>query len=99
MVNHAHQAHRAAIVGRVDFGDARLVKRANFGRRNGATAASKDTDMLATRFVKQLSNVGEVFHVAALIGRQGNGVSVFLYGAVDHGFGRLVVAKVNHFSP
>ena len=99
MVNHAHQAHRAAIVGRVNFGDARLVKCTNFGRRNGTTAAAKDADMLAACFVKQFSNVGEVLDVAALIGRQGYSVSVFLNGAIDHGFGRLVVAEVDDFSP
>ena len=72
---------------------------ANFGRRDGAATASKDTDVLATGFIEQLANVGEVLHVAALVRGQGHGVSVFLNSAIDHRFGRLVVAEMNHFGP
>ncbi len=99
VVNHAHETHRTAVVGRVDFGNTRLVKGANFGRRDGASATAKDADVLATGLIEQLANVGEVLHVAALVGGQGHGVGVFLNGAVNHRFGRLVVAEVNDFGP
>ena len=99
VVNHAHQAHRAAVVGRVDLGDARLVEGANFRRCDGAATAAKDADVLATGFIEQLTNVREVLHVAALVRGQGHGVSVFLNGAVNHRFGGLVVAEVNDFGP
>ena len=99
VVNHAHQAHGSPVVGRVDLGDARLVEGANFGRRDGAATAAKDADVLATGFIEQLANVGEVLHVAALVRGQGHGVRVFLNGAVNHRFGGLVVAEVNDFGP
>ena len=99
VVNHAHQAHRAAVVGRVDLGNARLVQGANFGRRDGAAPTAKDAHVLATGFVEQLANVGEVLHVAALVRGQGHGVGVFLNGTVDHRLCRLVVAEVNDFGP
>ena len=67
VVNHAHQAHRAAVVGRVNLGNARLVECSDFRRRDGATSTAKDADMFATGFIEQLANVGEVLNVAALI--------------------------------
>ena len=71
----------------------------NFRRGNGSSTTAKDTDVLAACLIKQLADVGEVLDVAALVRRQGYGVSVFLNGAVKHGFCRLVVAEMDDFSP
>ena len=99
MVNHAHEAHRAPVVGRVNLGDARLVEGADFRRRDGAAAPAKDADMLASSLVEQLANVREVLDVAALVRGQGHGVSVLLNRTVHDRLGRLVVAEMDDFRP
>ena len=79
-------------------GNTRLVEGA-ISVGDGAAAAAEDANVLATGFIEQRTNVGEVLDVAALVGGQGHGVRVFLDGAVDHRFGRLVVAEVDDFGP
>ena len=54
--------------------------------------------MLATSFIQEFSDVGEILDVTTLVGRQCNSVGILLDGAIDHGLCRLVVAQMNHFS-
>ena len=49
-------------------------------------------------FLQEVVHVFQVFHVATLIGGHGNGLGIFLNGAIDHFFNRAVVAKVYHFA-
>ena len=63
--------------------DANLEDGQNMTGGNAANAATEDADVLATCLVEQLADVGEVLHVAALIGRERHGVGVFLNGTVN----------------
>ena len=74
------------------------MERSNFWWSDGTSTAAKDTNMLASCFIEQLTNVGEVLEVAALIRSQGDCMCIFLHSTIHNGLRRLVVAQMNHFS-
>ena len=51
--------------------------------------------MARPALVQEVFHVLEVLHVASLVGRHGNGLCIFLDGAVDHFVDAPVVSKVN----
>ena len=99
MVDHAEEAHRAPIIRRVDLRDARFVQGFDLRWRDGAPTAAKDAHVLASGLIEQVSDVGEVLQVAALVGGQGDSVCVFLDGAIHDVLCRAVVAKVDDLRP
>ena len=97
VVNHAKQAHRSAVIRRVDLRNARFMEGFDLRRRDGTAASTEDSDVFAAGLIEQLANVGEVLHVAALVGGQRYRVGVFLNGTIDDVPCRAVVTKMNHF--
>ena len=71
----------------------------DFRWRDGAPTAAKDAHVLASGLIEQLSDVGEVLQVAALVGGQGDGVCVLLDGTIHDVLGRAVVPKVDDLRP
>ena len=67
----------------------------NFFRKDGSSASSVDSDVARPALVQEVLHVLEVLHVASLVGRHGNGLCIFLDGAVDHFIDAPVVSKVN----
>ncbi len=49
--------------------------------------------------LQQVEHVFEILHVPALVGGDGNGLHIFLDGAIDYLLHRAVVAQVNHLGP
>jgi hypothetical protein len=96
VVNHPLQAHRAAIIGRVEARDAVALQLRDFGRQNHAATAAKDFDVARAALLQQVKHVFEVLVVPALVAGNGNGLSIFLNGAVHDFLHRTVVPQVNN---
>lgn len=97
MVDHALEAQGATIIRRIDAVDAISMQLVDFGGQDGTTAAAKEFDVTGAFFAQQIVHVFEKFDVPALVTGNGDGLRIFLDGAV-HNFGhRAVVAQVNHF--
>src|SRR5690606_13511254 len=58
-------------------------------------AATEDADVARAAFAQHVDHVPEVFDVAALVGRQGDGVGVLLQGRAHHVLDAAVVAEVD----
>ncbi len=63
-----------------------------------AAAAAEDLDVRAAPFAQQVEHVLEEFDVAALVGRDGDAVRVFLQRASDNLFDRSVVTEMDHLA-
>ena len=50
-------------------------------------------------FLQQVEHIFKILHVSTLVGGDGNGLDIFLDGAIDHLLHRAVMAKMNHFGP
>ncbi len=98
VIDHALQAHGPAVIGVVNAGDAVLVQPGNFIRQDGTPASTEDADMACPLLLQQVVHVSEVFVVPALVARHGDGLRIFLNGAVDHLFDTAVVAQVNNLA-
>lgn len=69
----------------------------DFGGEDGAAATAEELDVTGAFFAQQVVHVFKKFHVSTLVAGNGDGLRIFLDGAV-HNFGhRAVVAQVNHF--
>ena len=99
IVNHALQAHFPAVVRVVDALDAIVVELGNLLGEDGAAPAAEDADVPGPALIEQVLHVFEVFHVASLVGGHGNGLSVFLNGAVHHLIDRTVMTEVDDPHP
>ena len=96
VVDHALQAHGAAVVGGVDAGDAVVLEVLNLGGQNDAAAAAEEFDVARAPLFEEVVHVLEVLVVAALVAGNGNGLGIFLNGAVHDFLHRAVVAQVDN---
>ena len=95
VVDHALEAHAAAVVGVVNAVDAISLEFFNFGGQDGAAAAAEEFDVARAAFAQQVVHVFEKLRVAALVGRDGDALHVFLNGAVDNLLHAAVVSEVD----
>ncbi len=95
-VDHAVEAEAAAVLGGEDLGDAAGLQLGDLARDDDAAAAAEHLHVLGAALFQQLEHVGEELHVAALVGRHGDGLGVLLHGGVDDVLDRAVVAEVDH---
>ncbi|MNW99262.1 hypothetical protein D3C86_287330 [compost metagenome] len=96
-VDHALQAHAAAVLGREDLGDAIGFQLGNFGRDDHAAATAEDLDMAGAALAQQVDHVLEVLEVTALVRGEGDALRVLLDRRV-HDFGdAAVMAEVDDF--
>src|SRR5438094_10506787 len=80
----------------IDTCNAILLKFFYFFRQDRSPAAAENFYMTASALLQQVIHVFEILDVPALVARHGNGLNVFLDGAVHHLFNRTVVAEMNH---
>ena len=90
------QAHALAIFGAVNAGHAVIMQLPNFSRHDHATAAAKHLDVAAATRAQQVHHVFEIFHMAALVGADGDALHILLQGCGHHIVHRAVVSQVNH---
>jgi hypothetical protein len=64
---------------------------------DGATATTEDPNTRTPQLGQALNHVREVLVVAALVGRDGDAVRIFLDGSSNHIFDRAIVPQVNDF--
>src|SRR5690606_9222272 len=74
VLDHLHQAQLHAVVGVVDAFDAIGFQFTDLLWGDGAAAATEHADVARAAFAQHVDHVPEVFDVAALVGRQGDGV-------------------------
>ena len=98
VLDHLHQPHLHAVVGVVDALHAVGLQFADFLGSDGAATAAEDADMRGAAFGQHVDHVLEVFDMPALIGRQRDGVGVFLQGRAHDVLDAAVMAQVDHFS-
>ena len=79
----------------VDALDAVVVELGDFLGEDGAAPTAEDADVPGAALIEQVLHVFEVLHVASLVGGHGNGLGVFLNGAVHHVIDRAVMAEVD----
>jgi hypothetical protein len=96
VVDHALQAHRAAVLDGIDVRHAVVVQFADLRRHDDAAAAAEDLDALAAATLQQVHHVLEVLDVAALVGGDGDALHVLLQRRGDDLLDRAVVAEVDH---
>src|SRR5699024_6810627 len=75
--DHAFEAHFHAVLGAIDFFDAVGFELGAFVRHDGAAAADHHANMLRPTVAQHIDHVFEVFHVAALVGADGDAVGIF----------------------
>gem|GEM_PF-6008912 len=97
VLDHLHQPHLHAVVGVVDALHAVGLQFADLLRGDGAAATTEHADVAGAALAQHVHHVLEVLDMAALVGRQRDGVGVFLQRRADHVFHRAVVAQVDHF--
>ena len=97
VVDHTLQAEFAAVVGVINSGDTVLVQFFDLTGQYGAAAAAVYFDVSGSFFFQQVVHVFKKFHVAALITRDGDTLSVFLDGGVHDFLYAAVVAEVDDF--
>ena len=97
VLDHRDQAHVHAVVRVIDAFDTVGLQLADLFRGDGAAAAAEDFDMRSAAFLQHVDHVFEVFDMAALVGRQRDGVSIFLQRGADHILDAAVVAEVDDF--
>ena len=95
LVDHALQAELLPVLGREDAGDAVVVQLLDLGRNDHAAAAAEHLDVAGAALAQQVQHVLEELDVAALVGRDGDAVRVFLDRAVDDLLDRPVVAQMD----
>ena len=70
----------------------------NLRGRDGASATTEDSDIFPSCSIEQLSNIGEIFHVAALIGCEGNRMCVLFDSRLHHIECASIMTEMNHFT-
>ena len=96
VLDHLDQAELHAVVRVVDALDAVGLQLADLLRRDRAAAAAEHAHVAGAALAQHVDHVLEVLDVAALVGRQRDGVGVFLQRGAHHVFHRAVVAEVDH---
>ena len=96
MVDHPLETHSSAVLGAEDLVDAVGLQLPDLARDYDPTASAKEHDVTGALLLEQVEGVLEVFHVAALVGRDRHALDVLLDRRLDHFGHRAVVAKVNH---
>ncbi len=86
-----------AVVRVVDALDAVVLQFLDLVQRDGAAAAAEHADVLGAALAQQVDHVLEELDVPALVGRNGDGVGVFLDGRAHDVQHAAVVAQVNDF--
>ena len=95
-VQEALQAEPPAVFGGVDPIRCALgLEGADLLGDDDPATAAEDAHVPGTLLVEELPDVAEVLHVAALVGRQGDGLGVFLDGRGDHVSRGAVVPEVD----
>jgi hypothetical protein len=95
--DHLGEAELHAVIRVIDALDAVGLQLLDFFRRDGAAATAEHAHMAGAALAQHVDHVFEVFDVAALVGRQRDGVGVLLQRRAHHVFHRAVVAEVDHF--
>src|SRR4030065_520083 len=75
-----------------------VMRRASWGRSAAPAASAEDLDVGAAALAQQVDHVLEEFDVAALIGRNGDALHVFLQRGGDDVLDGTVVAEVDHLA-
>ena len=98
IVNHALQTHGTSVIGTVYAANAVLMQFRHFFRQNSSATATKNTDVFTAFLLEQIVHKFEVFHVTTLVAGHGNGIGIFLNGAIHYFFSTAVVPQVNNLS-
>ena len=98
VADHAFQAQLLAVVRRIDPRHAVIVQFLDLGRHDHAATAAEDLDVAAAALLEHVDHVLEVLDVPALVGTDGDAVSVLLQRRGDHFLYRAVVAQVDHLA-
>ena len=96
VLDHRHEAHVPAVLGRVDLLDAVLLQHLDLVRGDRAAAADEHADVLAALLLEHVDHVLEVLVVAALVGADRDAVGIFLDGRAHDVGHAAVVAEVHH---
>ena len=94
--DHLDQAKLHAIVRVIEALDAVGLQLADFFRRDGAAAAAEYANVPGAALTQHVDHVLEVLDVATLVGRQRDGVGVFLQRGAHHVLDRAVVTEMDH---
>ncbi len=97
VVDHAVQAHPAAVLGGIDLLHPVALQSLDLLRRNGAPTADHHPDMLIAALAEHIHHIGEVLVMPALVGAYGDGVRILLDGGAHNIRDAPVVAEMDHF--
>ncbi len=95
--NHFYQSHLHAVVGVVDALNAVRFQLADFLWGDGAATTSEHADMRRVALFQHIHHVFEVFNMATLVGRQRDGIGIFLQCRPHHVFHAAVMPQMNNF--
>ncbi len=93
--DHPVETHGAAVLGGEDLGHAVGLELGDLARDDDAAAAAEDLDVRGAALLEEIDHVLEELDVAALVGRDRDGLGVLLDGGVDDFLDRTVVAEVD----
>ena len=96
VVDHAGQAHAAAVLGRVDLLHAVALERLDLVRARWCRRRRPPRARAVAALAQHVDHVGEVLVVAALVGADGDGVGVLVDGGAHDVGDAAVVAEVHH---
>ncbi len=97
LVDHPLETDGPAIVGREHLGHAARLEQLDLVAHDDPATARVDVHVTEPLLAEALHEVGEVLHVAALVGADGDAVHVFFERGTHHLVDRAVVAEVDHF--
>src|SRR5215469_7308738 len=78
-LDHTLEPQSAAVVRRINAGDPVVLQFLDLVRENGPPPSSENADMSAPVFMKEVVDVFEEFHVAALVARDGDTLYILFH--------------------
>ena len=75
------------------------LKLRNLSGHNHTAATAENTNMVSTRFFKQIDGIFEVLHMAALVRTDGDTLNIFLQCSFHHLCHRAIVGQMNYLNP
>src|SRR5690606_4403162 len=97
VINHSLKPHSTSVVGRIYTSNSVLVEFFNFGGKDYSASASEQTNMATSFFLEQVVHILEILHVSSLIGSNGDCISIFLDGTINHFLDASVMTEMNYF--